>query len=98
MIRLRCSGVLVSILVQRACQPPGSLSYGRVGGATGSRDGHARRPSPLLRPVVIDLFAGAGGLSLGLEQAGFDGVTAVEYDAVHAATHSFNFPLTKVLC
>jgi DNA (cytosine-5)-methyltransferase 1 len=50
------------------------------------------------RPVAIDLFAGAGGLSLGLEQAGFDVVTAVEYDPVHAAAHKFNFPMTEVLC
>ncbi len=46
----------------------------------------------------MDLFAGAGGLSLGLEQAGFDVAAAVEYDPVHAATHEFNFPRTKVLC
>lgn len=52
----------------------------------------------LRRPVAIDLFAGAGGLSLGLEQAGFDVVAAVEYDPVHAATHEFNFPLTKTIC
>lgn len=44
------------------------------------------------RPVAIDLFAGAGGLSLGLEQAGFDVRAAVEIDPVHAATHAFNFP------
>jgi DNA (cytosine-5)-methyltransferase 1 len=44
------------------------------------------------------LFAGAGGLSLGLEQAGFDVVASVEYDPVHATTHAFNFPLTEVLC
>lgn len=46
----------------------------------------------------MDLFAGAGGLSLGFEQAGFDVVAAVEYDPVHAATHHYNFPLTPVLC
>jgi DNA (cytosine-5)-methyltransferase 1 len=50
------------------------------------------------RPVAVDLFAGAGGLSLGLEQAGFDVVAAVEYDPVHAAAHKFNFPKTAVLC
>ncbi|QEO08793.1 DNA cytosine methyltransferase [Protaetiibacter larvae] len=50
------------------------------------------------RPVAVDLFAGAGGLSLGLEQAGFDVVASVEYDPVHATTHAFNFPLTEVLC
>jgi DNA (cytosine-5)-methyltransferase 1 len=37
-------------------------------------------------------------LSLGLEQAGFDVVASVEYDAVHAATHEFNFPRTATVC
>ncbi len=50
------------------------------------------------RPTAIDLFAGAGGLSLGLEQAGFDLVAAVEYDPIHAATHELNFPHTAVFC
>ncbi|WP_347976179.1 DNA cytosine methyltransferase [Microbacterium sp. ProA8] len=50
------------------------------------------------RPVAIDLFSGAGGLSLGFESAGFDVLSAVEYDPVHAATHLYNFPLTDVLC
>lgn len=54
--------------------------------------------SSALRPVAIDLFSGAGGLSLGFEQAGFDVIAAVEYDPVHAATHLFNFPQTEVLC
>ena len=49
------------------------------------------------RPVAVDLFAGAGGFSLGIEQAGFDVLVAVEYDPVHACTYSFNFPLTEVL-
>ncbi len=50
------------------------------------------------RPTAIDLFAGAGGFSLGLEQAGFDVVAAVEKDPVHASVHRFNFPHTPVLC
>jgi DNA (cytosine-5)-methyltransferase 1 len=50
------------------------------------------------RPIVVDLFSGAGGLGLGFEQAGFDVVAAVEYDPVHAATHAFNFPHCEVLC
>lgn len=49
------------------------------------------------RPVAVDLFAGAGGFSLGIEQAGFDVLVAVEHDPVHAATYAFNFPLTEVL-
>jgi DNA (cytosine-5)-methyltransferase 1 len=48
------------------------------------------------RPTAIDLFAGAGGMSLGFEQAGFDVVAAVEYDPVHAAVHHYNFPQTII--
>ena len=50
------------------------------------------------RPKVLDLFAGAGGLSLGFEQAGFDIVGAVEYDPVHCAVHEFNFPYGLAIC
>jgi DNA (cytosine-5)-methyltransferase 1 len=50
------------------------------------------------RPVAIDLFAGAGGFSLGIEQAGFDVAVAVEHDPIHGLVHAFNFPHTKVLC
>nr|WP_250807803.1 DNA cytosine methyltransferase [Neorhizobium tomejilense] len=49
------------------------------------------------RPLAVDLFAGVGGMSLGFEQAGFDVACAVEYDAVHAAAHKFNFPATAVI-
>lgn len=48
------------------------------------------------RPKCIDLFCGAGGMSLGFEQAGFDVVAGVEIDPVHANVHSFNFPDCRV--
>lgn len=50
-----------------------------------------------MRPIGIDLFAGAGGMSLGFEQAGFDVKAAVEIDPVHCATHKFNFPECAVI-
>jgi DNA (cytosine-5)-methyltransferase 1 len=49
------------------------------------------------RPIGIDLFSGAGGMSLGFEQAGFDVAAAVEIDPVHCAIHKFNFPKTAIL-
>ena len=50
------------------------------------------------RPIGVDLFAGAGGMTLGFEQAGFDVLAAVELDPIHCATHEFNFPFWSILC
>jgi DNA (cytosine-5)-methyltransferase 1 len=50
------------------------------------------------RPIGVDLFAGAGGMSLGFEQAGFDVAASVEYDPIHCATHEFNFPECTSIC
>jgi len=49
------------------------------------------------RPIGIDLFAGAGGMSLGFEQAGFEIAAAVEIDPIHCAAHKFNFPNAAII-
>jgi DNA (cytosine-5)-methyltransferase 1 len=46
---------------------------------------------------ALDLFAGCGGLSLGLEEAGIDVVLANEIDAWAADTYEHNHPDTHLL-
>jgi len=50
------------------------------------------------RPVVLDLFSGAGGMSLGFEAAGFDIGGCIELDPIHSAVHLFNFPYSATIC
>lgn len=50
-----------------------------------------------MKPRVIDLFAGVGGLSLGFEKKGFDVVLANEYDASIAASYIANHKNTKMI-
>lgn len=50
------------------------------------------------RGVLVDTFAGFGGLSLGMEQAGFDVKVAVDVEPVNAATHEYLFSYGQSLC
>lgn len=44
--------------------------------------------------LAVDLFAGAGGMTLGLKRAGFDVVAAVEIDALASETYRMNHSST----
>lgn len=46
---------------------------------------------------VVDLFAGAGGLSVGFDQAGFHSVWASDFDKDSCDTYKTNFPDTTVI-
>ena len=49
------------------------------------------------KPTLMDIFAGAGGLSLGLEQAGFEPALAIDSDERAMAAHAANFPASRTL-
>lgn len=49
-------------------------------------------------PTAVDLFCGAGGLSLGLKKAGFKVVAGVELDKLAARTYALNNPDAKAIC
>ncbi len=51
----------------------------------------AQPPMPDLAPVALDLFCGAGGLSLGFERAGYRIGLGVEKDELACQTHRHNF-------
>ena len=48
-----------------------------------------------MKKTVIDLFSGCGGLSLGLEQAGFNVVFANDINPICAETFIYNFKIDK---
>lgn len=44
------------------------------------------------KPIAVDLFSGAGGMSWGFEQAGFDVAAAFDYNHRCVSAHTENFP------
>jgi DNA (cytosine-5)-methyltransferase 1 len=57
----------------------------------------AELPPLSFRPRVLELCAGAGGLALGLERAGFEHVALIEFNKHAAATLRKNRPHWKVV-
>ena len=47
---------------------------------------------------IVDLFAGAGGMSLGFQQAGYKVLSSVELVEVASDTHHLNFPDSHNFC
>lgn len=50
-----------------------------------------------MKPVVFDVFSGAGGFSLGFEMAGCEITAAIEHDKWAADTFSYNHPNAKMM-
>jgi DNA (cytosine-5)-methyltransferase 1 len=49
------------------------------------------------RRIAVDLFAGSGGLTVGLRRAGFSVIGAVEANALAASTYRKNHPRVRLL-
>lgn len=47
--------------------------------------------------TIIDLFAGAGGLTTGFHLAGFESLCAIDLEAKALATYKHNYPKTKII-
>lgn len=63
-----------------------------------SDDANSSRAKPRgKRLKVVDLFAGAGGLSQGFQEAGFQVIGGSDHDPDACATYAINFPRAKTI-
>src|SRR5436190_6663159 len=74
-----------------------STSYGRQGRPRVVRGSRASEPqTPQFS--VVDLFAGAGGISEGFRQTGFRVLAGLDNDPDASATYLRNFPEARAIC
>lgn len=63
------------------------------------KNSHSKKYIPfIIKKLGVDIFSGAGGLSLGAINAGIDIVFAVEKENYAAKTYIRNHPKTRMLC
>ena len=55
-------------------------------------------PKPLYKYTFIDLFSGAGGMTQGFVQAGYEPLASVELNEIASTTHQINFPQCHHFC
>jgi DNA-cytosine methyltransferase len=96
----KCSGCPVAHLCRyREARGEVRVEASTSDGVQSSRGGHLS--DDVLRdgrPRAVDIYAGCGGLSMGLELGGFDVAFALDWDKHACLTHEQNFPKTKVHC
>ena len=65
---------------------------------TKNKEGKSKRQSDCGKPLAIDLFCGAGGMSTGFEMAGFEVLLGIEQTEVFGKTFSLNHSSAELIC